>query len=190
MQRHTDTTKLAVDFRNVANTPKNEPSGSGGTAAWTRFIWLWIWTCGGRFWIRQWTLKFKKRRGIYWIDEELLASQEESCFMEFGVRSTHCRGGLVSPQPVWTLWRQNLCFGQNYNCWVSSRQADSRVTVLKYRGFQWRGDKIKYFADTRHSSSYAVSVSTEIAFLPLTVSFLFFFFFNFLPYYVQHSSSY
>jgi hypothetical protein len=39
-------------------------------------IWLRIGTDGGRLWMRWWTPGFHKMRGISWLAEKLLASQE------------------------------------------------------------------------------------------------------------------
>jgi hypothetical protein len=44
--------------------------------------WLRIGTGGGLLWMRQWTSEFHKMRGISWLAEKLLASQEGICSME------------------------------------------------------------------------------------------------------------
>jgi hypothetical protein len=46
----------------------------------TGFIWLKTGISGGLLKI-QWTFKFHKRQGIYWLAERLLASQERLCSM-------------------------------------------------------------------------------------------------------------
>jgi hypothetical protein len=48
----------------------------------TGSIWLRIGAGGGPLWKRRWTFGFHKIRGIYWLAENLLASQEGLCFME------------------------------------------------------------------------------------------------------------
>jgi hypothetical protein len=52
----------------------------GGWGTLTESIWLRIGT--GLLWIRWWTYVFHKMRGISWVAEDLLASQEEICSME------------------------------------------------------------------------------------------------------------
>ena len=52
-----------------------------GMEAWTGLIWLKIGTGGGLLWKWQWTLGFHKMRGISWLAEDLLDSEEELCFM-------------------------------------------------------------------------------------------------------------
>jgi len=47
------------------------------------FVWLRIGTGGGLLWMRLWSFGFHKMRGISWLDEELLASQEGFCSLEF-----------------------------------------------------------------------------------------------------------
>ena len=50
--------------------------------AWTWFICLMIGTGGGLLWVMWWTFAFHKTRGISWVCEDLLASQERLCPME------------------------------------------------------------------------------------------------------------
>jgi hypothetical protein len=50
--------------------------------AYTELLWLGIGTGGGLLWIRWWTLGFHKMRGISWVAEDLLASQEGLCSIE------------------------------------------------------------------------------------------------------------
>jgi hypothetical protein len=47
--------------------------------AWTGSSWLRIGTGGGLLWMWQWTFKFHKMRGISWLAENRLASQEGPC---------------------------------------------------------------------------------------------------------------
>jgi hypothetical protein len=53
-----------------------------GGGAWTGSIWLRIGTGGGLLCIRWWTFRFHKMRGISWVAEDILASQEGLCSME------------------------------------------------------------------------------------------------------------
>jgi hypothetical protein len=129
---HTNMTKLTVAFRNVEYAPKNEPSSIGMRMCDSIYLavdmdrWrelvnmvmnLRILENAGNFLSTWGPLSFAGRTLLY------------------VVRSSHCTGGWVTPQPLWTLLRQNLCFCQDYNFWVSARPAGSPVTVLKYRGF-------------------------------------------------------
>ena len=50
--------------------------------AWTGLVWLRIGTGGGRLWVRELTLGSHKLRGICWLVEDLLASEEELCSRE------------------------------------------------------------------------------------------------------------
>ena len=50
--------------------------------AWTGLIWLRIGIGGGRLWMRQWTSMVHKKRGISWLADNRLASQEGLCSME------------------------------------------------------------------------------------------------------------
>jgi hypothetical protein len=45
-------------------------------------IWLRIGTGGGLLCIRLWTFGFHKMRGISWVAQDVLASQEGLCSME------------------------------------------------------------------------------------------------------------
>jgi hypothetical protein len=82
--------------------------------AWTGLSWLRIETYGGLLWMRQWTSGFHKIRGICWLAEKLLASQEGLCCMEL-VRlvyldscdlnnknslSDHCHGRKIKEKVV------------------------------------------------------------------------------------------
>jgi hypothetical protein len=49
---------------------------------WTGLSWLRIGTDGGHSWMCWWTLGFHKMRGISWLAENRLASQEGLCCME------------------------------------------------------------------------------------------------------------
>jgi hypothetical protein len=49
--------------------------------AWSGLICLRIRTDGGLLWMRQWTFGFHKMRGISWLAENHLASQEGMCPM-------------------------------------------------------------------------------------------------------------
>jgi hypothetical protein len=51
--------------------------------AWTGSIWLRIGTGGGLLWIQWWTFGLHKMRGISWVAEGVLASQEGLCSMEW-----------------------------------------------------------------------------------------------------------
>ena len=51
-----------------------------GARTW--LIWLSIGTGGGLLWMRWWTFGFHKMWGIFWLVEDLLASQEGLCSME------------------------------------------------------------------------------------------------------------
>jgi len=53
-----------------------------GRGAWTRLIWLRIGTGGWMLWMRWWRFALHKIRGISWLAEDLLASQEGPCSME------------------------------------------------------------------------------------------------------------
>jgi hypothetical protein len=50
--------------------------------AWTGSIWLRIGTGGGLLSIWLWTFGFHKMRGISWVAQDVLASQEGHCSME------------------------------------------------------------------------------------------------------------
>jgi hypothetical protein len=52
-----------------------------GGEEWTALIWLRIGTGDGLLWMRQWTFGFHKMRGISWLAEDPLASQEGLCSM-------------------------------------------------------------------------------------------------------------
>jgi hypothetical protein len=52
-----------------------------GWGAWTGLIWLDIGKGGGLLWMRWWTFGFHKIRGISWVVEDVLASQEGLCSM-------------------------------------------------------------------------------------------------------------
>jgi hypothetical protein len=52
-----------------------------GWGAWTGSIWLRIGTGGGLLWRRWWTFGFHKMRGISWVAEDVLGSQEGLCSM-------------------------------------------------------------------------------------------------------------
>jgi hypothetical protein len=62
-----------------------------GVGAQTGLIWLRTGTGGGLLCIRWWTFGFHKMRGISWVAEDILASQEGLCSME-----------LVYSSSVWT----------------------------------------------------------------------------------------
>jgi hypothetical protein len=49
---------------------------------WTGSSWLRIGTGGGHLWTWQWTFGFHKMRGISWLAENRLVSQEWHCSME------------------------------------------------------------------------------------------------------------
>ena len=49
---------------------------------WAGSNWLKIGTGGGHLWVRWWTFGFHKMRGIYWLAENRLASQEGLCLEE------------------------------------------------------------------------------------------------------------
>ena len=51
--------------------------------AWTGLIWLRIGTSWGLSWMQHWTFRFCKMHRISWVAEELLASPEGFCSMEF-----------------------------------------------------------------------------------------------------------
>jgi hypothetical protein len=50
---------------------------------WNGSIWLRIGTGSGHLWMRRWTFGFYKMRGICWLSENRLASQERACYMEW-----------------------------------------------------------------------------------------------------------
>jgi hypothetical protein len=54
-----------------------------GWWAWTGSIWLRIGTGGGLLWMRLWTFGSHKMRGISWVAQDVLASQEGLCSMEW-----------------------------------------------------------------------------------------------------------
>jgi hypothetical protein len=49
----------------------------------TESIWLRVRTSGGLLWMRWWTFGFHKMRGISWVAQDVLASQEGLCSMEW-----------------------------------------------------------------------------------------------------------
>jgi len=53
-----------------------------GIGTWTWLIWLRLGTGGGLLWIRKWIVGFHKMRGISWLAEIRLASQEGLCFID------------------------------------------------------------------------------------------------------------
>jgi hypothetical protein len=53
---------------------------------WTWCIWLRIGTSGGLLWTRQWTFGFHRRRGISWLAEWMLASQQGLCSRELVIK--------------------------------------------------------------------------------------------------------
>jgi hypothetical protein len=53
-----------------------------GWRAWTGSIWLRIGTGGGLLWMRLLTFGFHKMRGISWVAQDVLASQEGFCSMD------------------------------------------------------------------------------------------------------------
>jgi hypothetical protein len=53
-----------------------------GWGAWTGSIWLRTGTGGELLWMRLWTFGFHKMRGISWVAQDVLASQEGLCCME------------------------------------------------------------------------------------------------------------
>jgi hypothetical protein len=57
--------------------------GKYGGKVWTRG------TSGGLLWTQQWTFGFHKRRGISWLAEWLLTSQEGFCSLELVIRNTY-----------------------------------------------------------------------------------------------------
>jgi hypothetical protein len=54
-----------------------------GWGALTGLSWFRIGTGGGYLWLREWTFGFHKMRGIFWLAENRLASQEGLCSMEW-----------------------------------------------------------------------------------------------------------
>jgi hypothetical protein len=54
---------------------------TGGGNMWSGFIWLMTGTRDGFSWTHLWNVGFNKRRGISWLAEWLLASQEGLCSM-------------------------------------------------------------------------------------------------------------
>jgi hypothetical protein len=55
-------------------------------------IWLRIGTGGRLLWVRWWTFGFHKMRGISWLADDLLASQEGLCSMELVMRHIRFEG--------------------------------------------------------------------------------------------------
>jgi len=53
----------------------------GGMWVWTGLSWLRIGTGGRHLWVRWWTCRFHKMRGISWLVENWLASEEGLCCM-------------------------------------------------------------------------------------------------------------
>ena len=49
---------------------------------WTGSSWLRIGTSGGHLWMRWWTFGFYEMRGIYWLADNRLGSEEGFCSME------------------------------------------------------------------------------------------------------------
>jgi hypothetical protein len=64
--------------------------------SWIGLIWLSIGTGGGHLSVRQWTLRFYKMRGIFWLDENRLASQEGLCCMELVSKVVSFRSHMMS----------------------------------------------------------------------------------------------
>jgi hypothetical protein len=56
--------------------------------SWTGLIWLRIGTGGGFLWMRWWTSGFRKKWGISWLAEELLASQDGLWYVEWTAEDT------------------------------------------------------------------------------------------------------
>jgi hypothetical protein len=56
------------------------------------WIWLRIGTDGGLLWMRQWTSGLHKTRGISWLAEDLLASQEWLWSMKLFIESNQTHG--------------------------------------------------------------------------------------------------
>jgi hypothetical protein len=73
------------------------------TGAWTGLIWLRIGTGGGVLWMRQRSSGFHKMRGISWLAEGLLASQEGLSCVDLFIYLA-CLLLNVGPQEVWRTW--------------------------------------------------------------------------------------
>jgi hypothetical protein len=106
---------------------------------WTGSIWLRIAAGGGLVWMRWWAFGFHKMRGISWVAENLLASQEGLCSMEC-IWKFECSGtwrrvdGWV---PYDVAKDSNACiFGVNYlrvNTTSHPRRTDSLAAPLWWR---------------------------------------------------------
>jgi hypothetical protein len=64
---------------------------------WAGCIWFRIEASGGLLWTWCWTFGFHKRRGLSWLDEWLLDSQERLCSLELVIHQLH----LIF-QEMWT----------------------------------------------------------------------------------------
>ena len=58
--------------------------------AWTGVISLRIGTGGERLWMRKWTFRFREMRGISWLAEDLLPSQDWLCSVELFISKIRC----------------------------------------------------------------------------------------------------
>jgi hypothetical protein len=84
-----------------------------------------IGTGGGLLWMRQWTSGFHKMRGISWLAENMLASQDGLCCMEWRVTVIICDGDVFSLEH-------------------SRRKFLYKVLSLRWEGEQGRGQLCLY----------------------------------------------
>jgi hypothetical protein len=77
---------------------------------WTGSIWLRTGTGVSLVWMRWWTIGFHKMRGIFWVTQEVLASEEGLCSMET-VSILHVNKAAV-------LLRWNVSCQQNVSYFV------------------------------------------------------------------------
>ena len=75
--------------------------------AWTGLIWLRMRTGGGLSWIWWWAFGFYKIRGISWVAQDMLASQEGLCCMEL-VFFLHLCSVLSSPINNYVIYVTSL----------------------------------------------------------------------------------
>jgi len=87
---------LGVDGKTILEWILEKYGGKGCTGC----IWLSIQIAGGLLWTRRWTYELHKRRGISWLAEWVLASQQGLCSIEL-VRTATV--SLWTPSHIFTL---------------------------------------------------------------------------------------
>jgi hypothetical protein len=117
---------------------------------------------GGLLWMQQWTFGFHKTRGISWLADDLLASQEALCSMELvsprgrpfsgsvftpaeWAPSTHWIRGWVGPRAgLFALEKRKHLWPNVINCSVQKRVPGS------VRGAMWLSKP----SSTRHKKGF------------------------------------